>query len=418
VARTASPWFRAERNAWYVIRNDRRHCLGDHPADAPKPRKKNGKWVVPQVIQDRYHELMASPVVAAGPPLRPTTALSVVEVFENFLEWCEKNRSPRTYEWSRDHIQGFLDSLPQKRLPADDLRPFHVTEWADGKPRWGPNHRRGAISAVQRAFSWAEKQGYLLKSPIRHVEKPAPQRREQVLTPAEFSRLLTRISDGSFRDVLEFCWETGARVQEVRLLETAHFKPERGRFEIPPAQAKGKRRWRIIYLTDRAREIGRRLSGAHPEGPIFRNADGNPWDAQNFNCRFVRLQVRLGREELERRSFHLSAEEVAVFAHTLNPNKQTAGKVVPKSAKELLREARKKLTARAAVKLGIKYALTTIRHSFATRLLEAGVDHLTVSALLGHADGTMLAKVYSHIGQKTDFLQEELLRASRGESAA
>jgi site-specific recombinase XerD len=93
------------------------------------------------------------------------------------------------------------------------------------------------------------------------------------------------------------------------------------------------------------------------------------------------------------------------------------GKTVPKSRRHLLREARKKLTVKAAAKLGTKYALTAIRHSFATRMLEAGMDHLTVAALLGHADGTMLAKVYSHLGQKTDFLREELLKASSARAA-
>ena len=64
------------------------------------------------------------------------------------------------------------------------------------------------------------------------------------------------------------------------------------------------------------------------------------------------------------------------------------------------------------------YALTAIRHSYATRMLEAGCDHLTVSSLLGHVDGTMLAKVYQHLGQKTDYLRQELLRVSNAGTAA
>lgn len=412
MARTASPWFRAERNAWYVIKGGTRVCLGEHPPDAPPPRKKKNRWVVPPAILARFHELMAAN--PGAPPARtpPAAGLLVAEVFEKFLDWCEKNRSPRTYEWSRNHIQSFLDSLPDTRLAVDALRPFHVAEWVDAKPTWGPNHRRGAITAVQRAFSWAEKVGHIRKSPVRHVEKPHPKRREQVLTPAEFDALLGHVHDDAFRDVLVFCWETGCRVQEVRVLEARHYKADRGRFELPPSEAKGKRRWRLIYLTPRAAEVVAPLARRHPDGPIFRNADGNPWDAQAFNNRFWRLQLRTGREHLAREPFALTEEEVRALARTLRPEKTVAGRVVPKSEADLLREARRKLTDARAGKHGVKYALTAIRHSYATRLLEAGVDHITVAMLLGHVDATMLARVYQHVGEKSDFLREELLRAA------
>ncbi len=355
MARTARPWYWIERGGWYVSISGQRHHLGDHPDGFPAPRRQRGKWNAPQRILDCFHELLAAPTsgtISIAPP--------VTDVFEQFLEWCEKNRSPRTYEWSQNHIQSFLNSLPSTQIRTDSLKPFHVQQWADSKTTWGANHKRGAITVVQRAFSWAEKMGHIVKSPIRHIEKPAPKRREQMLTVDEFRSLLAAVKDLSFRDVLEFCWETGARVQEVRFIEAAHLNLDRCRIEIPPAEAKGKKRWRIIYLSDRAEQIVRRLSSEYPTGPMFRNQDSNPWQAQAFNNRFCRLQV----------------------------------------------------------KLGVKYALTAIRHSFATRMLEAGVDHLTVSALLGHADGAMLAKVYSHVGVRTDFLREELRKVSGGDTAA
>jgi site-specific recombinase XerD len=39
-------------------------------------------------------------------------------------------------------------------------------------------------------------------------------------------------------------------------------------------------------------------------------------------------------------------------------------------------------------------------------MLEAGTDALTVSALLGHADGAMLAQVYSHLSKNDTYLKE------------
>ncbi|MBY0458570.1 MAG: site-specific integrase, partial [Gemmataceae bacterium] len=351
MARTPKPWFRTERAVWCVHFRGQMHQLGAHPDGFPPPKQVKGRWNAPPPILQAFHALLAVP--EAAPP--PKTVTTVPDVFDAYLEWCQKHRTPRTYEWSRSHIQDFLDSLADKRMPVDSLKPFHVQQWVDAKTSWGPNHTRGGIAAVQRAFNWAVKLGHLAKSPIAHIDKPAPVRREQVLTRKEFDALLGHVRDESFRDVLEFCWETGARVQEVRLIEADHYKPDRGRIELPPPEAKGKKRWRLIYLTDRAEEIVRRRA-ARPDGPIFRNIDGNPWNAQNFNNRFCRLQK----------------------------------------------------------KLGVKYALTAFRHSFCQRLLEAGVDHTTVAALMGHANAVMVSTTYSHMDQAKDFLREELTRASRG----
>jgi integrase len=426
VARSASPWYWERRHCWAVIVDGQRHVLGEHPDDTP-PKKRKGKWIVPASIKDAFHKLMAAP--DAPPPPKPSV-LTVASVFERFLAWCQVNRTERTYEWSRNHTQSFCDSLkarslPPSTMPASDLAPIHVTEWVDanrrkqpGRRAWGPNHCRGAITAVQRAFRWAEQQGLLNRSPIRHIEKPAAKRREQVLTRDEFDTLLGHVKDDCFREVLEFCWETGCRVQELRLLDASHYKADRGRFELPPRQSKGKKRWRLIYLTARAEEIVRPLLLRHPEGPIFRNEDGKEWDAQNFNCRFFRLQRRLGREALG--GIELDPAQVAALAKKL-PRTKRVGKdkvVVPTTEKERLREARKRLSGQVAAKAGTKYALTSIRHSFATRLLEAGCDHVTVSALLGHVDAVMLSRVYSHVGDRADFLREELLRASGAGTAA
>ncbi len=42
-----------------------------------------------------------------------------------------------------------------------------------------------------------------------------------------------------------------------------------------------------------------------------------------------------------------------------------------------------------------------LRHTYASNLVQAGVDLLTISKLLGHADTRITAKHYAHLADKT-----------------
>lgn len=102
-----------------------------------------------------FHALMALPPTAPKPCPQnvPTdSGPALAEILDRYLDWCQKYRAARTYEWYRDHLQSFLDSLPDG-LAVGGLKPFHVVEWADKRPDWSPTYRRGAIIAVQRPFN-------------------------------------------------------------------------------------------------------------------------------------------------------------------------------------------------------------------------------------------------------------------------
>lgn len=328
--RGRKPFFRLGRG-WYVVHEGKQIRL-------TQDDDREAAW-------EQWHRVLARPAAVESE--------LVVGIVDGYLEWCKQNRASRTYDWSRMHLESFCRSLPNPHeFQVSALRQHHVLAWADSHPGWGSNFKRGAIGAVQRAFNWAEKVGHIERSPIRTVEgKPPAERREQYLTPLQFEGVIANYAPGDpFRDLLSFVWWTGCRPQEVKVIEARHYIPERERLELPPKEAKGKRRWRIIHLTEDAKSIVERLAEKHPQGSLFRNEDGKPWTAYATNCRLQRLKK----------------------------------------------------------KLGYKISLYTLRHSWCQRMLEAGLDMTVVASLMGHSNASMVASVYQHMDKSQHFLREQL----------
>lgn len=366
--------------------------LGQHPIVAAKPRKRNGKWNVPQEIEDAFHALMSKQEPLADPTL-------VIGVFDEFLHWCSKNR-PDSYDWYETRISAFAKRIGALRTA--DLKPKHLEEWLDTKKSDG--HKRGCLLAVNRAFNWAVKASILKENPIRLMEKPSAGRRDVVIAPEVFADMIAKTTDDEFRDLLLFCWETGCRPNEAFRLEARHFEGDRCVF--PEKESKGKKKKRVIYLTPVTRQIVARLCELQPEGRIFRNQDGKPWDRNNVTCRFVRLRQRMSKIDL-------SKEQLAKFAAELKKRKPTKienGREVPKSNADLQREARRKLRARLAT--GPKYCLYHFRHSYCTRALKKGVDPVTLAELMGHASAAMIFRIYQHLCQDTEHMMQSAMKAA------
>lgn len=201
---------------------------------------------------------------------------------------------------------------------------------------------------MKRAFDWGAQQGYIEFSPIRHVKKPSGQRRETTLTEDQRLLILNAATDDAFRDYLQLVQETGARPQEVRLVELRHVDWTNGLWVFPPSEHKTGQKTgkpRIIFLTPTAFEVTRRLMLRSPTGPLCRNAQGQPWTRNAIGLRFRRLRTALkGKLPADLCAYHF-------------------------------------------------------RHSFATDTLERGVDPITVAELMGHRDATMVSRVYQHLGK-------------------
>lgn len=337
MARPPKPWWHSSWGEWCVHIKGKRHRLG--------PDK--------DAAEIRFHELMSKP------EKQKLSSDSVAVILDSFLDWVKKHKAKRTYKWYSDFAQSFLDHAP-KRLTVGQLKPFHVQEWVDSKDTWSDSTRKGAITTIKTALRFACKQGYIDSSPIAYIEKPAGGRREVVI-PDDHYRKMLEVKDEAFRDLITVAWEVGARPQEILIVEAKDVDLERQCWIFERKDSKGKKRRRVVYLTDTALKITKKLMEKWPEGKLFRNTRGVAYNPIAVACRFRGLKK----------------------------------------------------------KLGTKYCLTNVRHSWINRLLKSGVDHVTVSVLAGHSDATMIANVYQHLAHDPAYLLKALKRAdaSNGERA-
>ncbi len=292
-------------------------------------------------------------IMADNQPLRETATIEML--FERFLDWVQENRKPGTYDKNQRHLSSFAKFIG-KRTKISAVRGSDLSEWVEQEKTWNSTSRNDAIASVIRCFNWAVGKNFLAVNPVSQVpNKPRRLRRETVLSTDEWQGMLAHVKDEPFKDYLTLLWETGCRPLEARRAEARHLDLEAGLIVFPPSEAKGERHERVIYLTPKTLEICRRWAKRFPEGPIMRNTTGRPWTKDAINCRFTRLKKKLGKR---------------VFAYA-------------------------------------------IRHSYATQGLIDGVDSVTLSQLMGHADVSTLAKNYAHLSKNQQFLKKQAERVRK-----
>lgn len=327
--RQPKPFLRKQTKSWYCSINGQQIALGKDKDTAFQ----------------KFHELMAKRESLGG------SFSSLYELSQAYLDWCEKNRKPRTYDNHLRFLKSFIGHVG-KRLKIAQLRQHHLTKWLEGQPAWGDTAGNDAISIVQRMCNWAIEEGYLNHSPIPKVKKPRRRRREIHYTQEQFDQIIA-LAKGPLVDLLNFMWWTGCRPKEARTIETRHVHEDLIIF--PADESKGEVEARIIILVPQAKEIiDRRLKEVN-EGPLFLNARGNPWTKDSIKCRLTRITE----------------------------------------------------------KVGFRVIAYGIRHSYATNGLLRSIDPVSLSHLMGHKNTRMISQVYSHISGNIDYLRKQAANATQ-----
>jgi integrase/recombinase XerD len=256
------------------------------------------------------------------------------------------------YRRDLGRFAAFLETVKverPERVDPDEVRSFL---WAEERRGLGKSSLARALVAVKGLFRFLAAEGRIEKDRVAVVDAPALWK----TTPAFLSvEEVTRLLDEPFapgplglrdRAVLEALYASGARVSEVCGLDAAAARLDLGFLRV---LGKG-RKERLVPLGGRAREAIERYLA---DGRSALKGRGGSQAPQLF---------------LSRRGKRLS--------------RVTVWRIV---------------TARVRA-LGIEKRVSphTLRHSFATHLLERGADLRAVQEMLGHAS-VATTQIYTHV---------------------
>lgn len=279
------------------------------------------------------------------------------EQFQDYLTF-ERGLSDRTASaYGRDLARwaAFMDEQGVGR--PEDVTPAHLRDWVFRLKDAGlaPTSIRRAQSAVRTYYGFLLAEGTVTADPTERLESPKLGRRlPDFLTREEVEAFLDSPDPDAplyWRDraMLELLYATGMRVSELVELPLSALDLDEGFLTV---FGKGSKERLVPVGAPALRAVGRYLREVRPgldrgkgkaKGKVFLNARGGP----------------------------------------------------------LSRMALWNLVKEAARRAGItrKVSPHTLRHTFATHLLEGGADLAAVQELLGHAD-ISTTQIYTHVDRE------------------
>ena len=285
----------------------------------------------------------------------------IVSRYRRYLK-LEKGYSANTLDAYMRDVDKLLRYLAVEQVDVLDVKLEDLEHFAAfiSDLGIGPRSLARILSGVRQFYRFLVIDGYLEVDPTELLESPKqPDHLPEVLSTAEVDLLeqaidLSKWEGHRNRAIIEVLFSCGLRVSELTNLKLSNLYIEEQYIRV---MGKGSKE-RLVPISPRALD------------------ELNYWFAE----RNV-MKIKPGEEDyvfLNRRGHHLTRTMILI------------------------------MIKRYAVEAGIKKTISphTLRHSFATSLLEGGADLRAIQAMLGHESiGT--TEIYTHIDTST--LRQEIL---------
>jgi len=313
-----------------------------------------------------------------GAQLKAVQPVTIDEVVKRYLDHLtvERGLARHTLEAYKRDLERYASVLGAAgRASIDDVATPDVAAFLAGLREGDESHQPLAASSAGRAVvavrglhAFAAAEGLARSDPARQVRPPAPPRRlPRAMPVADVERLLAAAGAGEgprpMRDraLLELLYATGARISEATALDVDDL--DLAERPSPPAEP-GEAGAGLPALPPLPATV--RLSG---KGNKQRIVPVGSYARQALEHYLVRARPSLAA------ATRRTSASPAVFLNA------RGGRLTRQGAWAALRAA--------AERAGIAdVSPHTLRHSFATHLLDGGADVRVVQELLGHASVT------------------------------
>jgi len=295
----------------------------------------------------------------AAPTAQPANSLTIAELsaayFRHIRDQAKKSLIAESTVTRRiNHVAPFLAACGAN--PVDQLRQHHVTDWLRGQTTWNATTCSDAAASVKRILKWAVDEGRIESNPIERLKVERGSPRDYVVGADEYRAMIAgvwsqkyaRRKVASFRAVLIALRLSGCRPSEIASLEIGDCSADSWTIRKHKNRKK-KRRPRVVYLSPCLQTLTRIASRERDVGPVFLADKDRGWKYSDMRLRFQRL--------------------------------------------------------RAKAKLSLKCVLYSLRHTWITEALLAGVDVATVAEMAGTSI-QMIDRHYGHLNQQQKHLSD------------
>lgn len=259
----------------------------------------------------------------------------------------------------RCHIQGYIGDMI-----ANDVKPMHCQKLLlemSNKYQWA--YIRECRHVLQAILGYAAENDIIKKNPVTKsitVKSHIPKKEKEALTIPEQRCLLENSADVEYYNAWAFVLQTGIRVGELTALT-----------------------WKDVNFIERYIDISKTMRWAKGSWEI-----GEP------------------KTKTSRRRIPLTAEAVQILKNQKQQNVRLRTRPIEFADFVFVNEKGNPIIAtvydfalkRQCKKCGIKeITMHVLRHTFATRCIEAGMQPKTLQIILGHSTLSMTMDLYVHV---------------------